>query len=855
MSATLLAISSTFAQRLATPNYHQKETQVLAKKAGEMQATASPEKMADMREAKAISSRHMAPRRTQENGVWYQRPDGSFYVSGYSGTNYWSYIYMPAFADMTFKNMATDREAAKWAYIYQGEADPLEGDENNDLVQHIAKVPTDYISSYWIPRLSVGRTSYTFGENFPNNPDVALINGDTVMTITDVNLSNGYYYGFSNGGSFGTRTGKRVIDGEEVDIVRDALYEFYDKPAKPLYLTDLWFRVVNYEGTPLMNYGTEMKVTIRKIQDGVISDVIAEMPFTLDDALYIEEEAGKTFGAFQVSQKEVDAFGTEYEVPILIEDEFVIIISGFEQEDVNFTLYMTGDIKEIDTDSYLNGGKVFPTCGSYVRADTGEPIDGLYPCQTITKEESDRYNEEDGDNIDWTRHYNAVIHLDAMTDVVSVYDGFEQMYAYEEGGPIFAVFIEENEETGENEFVAYSTVQYESTLPRISTWEGFEGEENYEFVDLPDWLTVSEYNDDYYEDYYVTLAQLIADPLPEGVAGRKAEIRIVSERGADSGIITVTQGIVVDPDEVLKELAELVEEAEKLQEEVDNDVVKAALADAIAGSDIDDPSDIDKVDAAIDALNNAIDLAQANIIAQEILPAMKKLIDATNVYTEEALNTYYTQWNDKYVAGTLTKEEADGLQNPEIATEPKAAVTVDDFLLSAWDTKPDFLGAPYYINTWGADADFSVPFFEYATAENESLAERTLTATMDGQENGEYQVEALTGVSTKKGSSEPAYGITLQVNDGTPVDITSSDKAVGNVTDGTVKIKFNVAADNNINWLAFKNVKFTRLGDINGIYTINGDVKSDVIYNLNGQKVEKAQKGLYIINGKKVQVK
>jgi hypothetical protein len=40
-----------------------------------------------------------------------------------------------------------------------------------------------------------------------------------------------------------------------------------------------------------------------------------------------------------------------------------------------------------------------------------------------------------------------------------------------------------------------------------------------------------------------------------------------------------------------------------------------------------------------------------------------------------------------------------------------------------------------------------------------------------------------------------------------------------------------------------------------GIINIARDAQKNVIYNLNGQKVNKTQKGLYIINGKKVVLK
>ena len=76
-------------------------------------------------------------------------------------------------------------------------------------------------------------------------------------------------------------------------------------------------------------------------------------------------------------------------------------------------------------------------------------------------------------------------------------------------------------------------------------------------------------------------------------------------------------------------------------------------------------------------------------------------------------------------------------------------------------------------------------------------------------------------------------------------------------TDGKLTIKFNVAADNNISWLAFKNVKFAYNENATvGITNVNNAKNAnDAIYNLNGQKVQKAQKGLYIINGKKTVVK
>ena len=259
--------------------------------------------------------------------------------------------------------------------------------------------------------------------------------------------------------------------------------------------------------------------------------------------------------------------------------------------------------------------------------------------------------------------------------------------------------------------------------------------------------------------------------------------------------------------------------------------VKNALEEAIDASyDIDD-TDIDALTAAAALLQTAADNAAASIAAYAEVPAkleaMEKLIESTNVYTEEALEEYYSKWVVKYEDGTLTTEEANALQNPYEGTGWHASIMCDDFLLSAWDTNPNFQNAPYYINTWSVEgnndgSEFRVPFFEYWTGDGDSLGERTLTATMNNLPAGEYIISAWVRVRAKNGTDAlEATGITLQANDGEAVDVTEGEQvgesqfnigvygAVGTVgEDGVLKIKFIVAADNNISWLSFKDVTF-----------------------------------------------
>ena len=228
--------------------------------------------------------------------------------------------------------------------------------------------------------------------------------------------------------------------------------------------------------------------------------------------------------------------------------------------------------------------------------------------------------------------------------------------------------------------------------------------------------------------------------------------------------------------------------------------------------------------AAIDAIQAVLDRIDVAISAKPILDAMKALVDATNVYTEDAYYEYYGQWAAKYEEGTLTAAEVSGLQNPTTLTDWHANITCDDFLLSAWDAVAGAWSG-YYINTWSTEgnsdgSEFRVPFFEYWTGDGNSLGEKTLTATMNDLEPGYYKATAWVRVRMKNGSSDP-YGITFQVNDGIETNVCNGTQigssqfylidaaAIGTVDEsGVLEIKFNVAADNNISWLSFKNVNF-----------------------------------------------
>ncbi len=243
-----------------------------------------------------------------------------------------------------------------------------------------------------------------------------------------------------------------------------------------------------------------------------------------------------------------------------------------------------------------------------------------------------------------------------------------------------------------------------------------------------------------------------------------------------------------------------------------------------------------------EALDKAIVAANASATAYAAaianLDKVKAEIDAelagTNVYTQDSYDAVITNNYTKYEAEELTDTEANDLANAVSGTSGttwRAPFLIDNILLSAWDTNPDFVDAPYYINSWSTEGNndgtnFKVPFFEYYTDANKALSEKTMTATMTGLTPGTYQVSAWVRVATIENAGEAeGQGISMQLNDGIAVDVFDGDTKVagansnqrihGNFTalgsvgeDGVLNIKFIVAADNNIHWLSFKNVKF-----------------------------------------------
>ena len=228
------------------------------------------------------------------------------------------------------------------------------------------------------------------------------------------------------------------------------------------------------------------------------------------------------------------------------------------------------------------------------------------------------------------------------------------------------------------------------------------------------------------------------------------------------------------------------------------------------------------------ALSDAIEAAKSSVAAYanaaQYLPVNKAELAGTNFVDAAVYKEKITDAETALAAGTMTDATANSIT--DIRTGWRAANYIDDVLMSAWDENVEQWES-LHINTWSNEGDsdgseFKAPFFEYWTGDGNSLGAKTMTATVEGLEAGDYAVTAWVRVRAKNGASAKPYGISLKANDGTATEISGTQigasqfyiekyAAYGTVgNDGKLTLTFDVAADNNVSWFSFKDVNYMK---------------------------------------------
>jgi hypothetical protein len=259
-----------------------------------------------------------------------------------------------------------------------------------------------------------------------------------------------------------------------------------------------------------------------------------------------------------------------------------------------------------------------------------------------------------------------------------------------------------------------------------------------------------------------------------------------------------------------------------------------------------------------------LDLPYITDAAKDVLNAALKATSAVNTAKEENVIEAIKTLKDAMV-------EAERLSKANKLINFEDGIIADNSL-DGWSCTT---GNTFHINTWSVEGNpgndpsgMVTPFIENWVGAPGPLGEGQIVYTLENVPADTYSVTALIRVYSESGA-EPA-GATLFVNDVTADIAQFGNKfeyngmkgvfndyglsaAVG--ADGLLKFGVNVTAPT-FNWVALKNVKISK-GVPTGIQNVNNEAiaRQNTIFNLNGQKVERAQKGLYIVNGKKMVIK
>ncbi len=287
-------------------------------------------------------------------------------------------------------------------------------------------------------------------------------------------------------------------------------------------------------------------------------------------------------------------------------------------------------------------------------------------------------------------------------------------------------------------------------------------------------------------------------------------------------------------------------------------LVSAGLPDVVA---VDGKMNADVAQAQTEAIatyNNDKTVANYNAASEAIKAAQasKDAYTAAATYIAKAKDV---KTNQNFASATAITTFADAIEaietpynNNTLTTEAAAAAgTTLGVAATGWHANPNGAAVKYlndgfslndfdqalYVNTWSTEGEndlsgFVVPFYEYYTGNSNSLAEKTWTGKLTGLANGQYMVQLLVRARIKDDANDEenmpsqATGLSIDINGYEGVNFSNNMivletrfrmaecLVVGLVKDGVLNLNINVAAENNISWLSFKNVKYTKVRDL-----------------------------------------
>jgi len=480
-----------------------------------------------------------------DNNVWYARPKGTYYYTYFGESRQYAMLVVPPFTPVKFENQCPEGIASqvKWSITNGQQSYDISAaaDADNNVIEHYEK--NKYGTTY-PPTMTYNGTSFSL-------VDMVVIADSFRISLEPFNMTKSRpSYGINpndnNAFSYfnaSDRIGDYDLDNDEKkDSARiRAIAQVYEKPLTGLYLSEVSCYFLA-KSNPLAG-GKKLTARICKLakdNEGnllknaagryIVGEQIAEMiSEEMDVTMFTNQQpVGKNnlqSGIMYFAAFGEDELGNPVTQPIMIDEEFMIMIDGLEQEgldengvDLNFNFVDIGN----DTIELQSGAQ--PAYMYYQDVATGKNYD-----RSLSYYSKEQY---------------VCVSLPLM--LAGELDGFQVVTTQNvhkqtisaEGGRTFAQFTTQDGNKGS------SPAGIWTNFPIMSKdGDDYYDTGNYIFDGLPDWAQPL-VDDTYYEHTAdATIAgdedvrgmnyiSFIVDALPVGQTGRKAEINVISKRGA-----------------------------------------------------------------------------------------------------------------------------------------------------------------------------------------------------------------------------------------------------------------------------------------------------------------------------------
>lgn len=453
-----------------------------------------------------------APQKAVADGLYYNRPEGSFYygwdING--GGWYYSAVVVAPWTEFTFKNMSDNPTSVQWLLrfpVLNSAGTAYEGYNERDVTEY-ADAEGNYTTvlepGYYsvAPTIKKGDSEFTLSEGNSNwagkiglNTRVFL--NDSLYSFSGVDHNQGFYYGtgaISNGYFWGTGT----VDGGEDGIgTCVGIRQNYDKPMSPLYVDRCFIMGLSSQAAPIPA-GKELSLYIINSETKQPTEVLTA---TADDIIDAQFNTSIKKYVFDVHfTKKMDTPLGMMVAPVVIDYPFTVQIEGFDGDGVDVGFYgnLIADGDNVEHATFLV-----------------DYSDGTYG------------------------HYYSDLALPLCFQAL-----FDKVYVWETAvsqdqqiSGVNVVRVSEDGQTCQNN--VFSDVNGAIVNTATPWFDNDGGDMYFKAEDTPEWINlVAVYNETV--DAYVV--SVVCDPLPAGTKGRNAVVYIEGRGVTSETPILVVQG-------------------------------------------------------------------------------------------------------------------------------------------------------------------------------------------------------------------------------------------------------------------------------------------------------------------------